>query len=60
VLITVGLEDLVCPPSTIFAVYNRIAAPKDLAILPFGVHEHVPTHHVEKLKAARRYLLDRN
>jgi cephalosporin-C deacetylase len=58
-VITVGLEDLTCPPSTIFAVYNRISGPKDLAIFPFGVHEHVPMHHVEKLKAARRYLLDR-
>ncbi|HWE62030.1 MAG TPA: alpha/beta fold hydrolase [Chloroflexota bacterium] len=57
VLITVGLQDLVCPPSTIFAVYNRITAPKDLAIFPFGVHEIPQAHHVEKLKAARRHLL---
>ena len=56
VLITVGLQDLICPPSTIFAVYNRIGASKDLAIFPFSGHEGSPTHHVEKLRAARRYL----
>lgn len=59
VLITVGLQDLICPPSTIFAVHNRTMAPKDLAIFPFSGHEVPPAHHVEKLKAARRYLLGR-
>jgi len=30
----VGLMDNICPPSTQFAVYNRIRAPKRMVIYP--------------------------
>jgi cephalosporin-C deacetylase len=57
ILMTVGLQDLVCPPSTIFATYHRIdSREKDLKIYPFGAHEVYPPHHVEKLRWARRIL----
>jgi cephalosporin-C deacetylase len=57
VLMTVGLQDLICPPSTIFAVYNRLSsAEKDLRIYPYGVHEAFPTHHERRLAWARRIL----
>jgi cephalosporin-C deacetylase len=56
VLMTVGLQDLVCPPSTIFGVYNQITAPKQIAVYPFNGHETVPAHHIEKLRAVRQYL----
>jgi cephalosporin-C deacetylase len=43
-LVSVGLWDEICPPSTIFAVYNRITATKDLDIFSFGEHEQFPAH----------------
>ncbi len=42
VLMFVGLMDNVCPPSTQFAAYNRITAPKDLVIYPDYWHEGLP------------------
>ncbi|MBI2940462.1 MAG: acetylxylan esterase [Chloroflexi bacterium] len=57
VLMTVGLQDLICPPSTVYAAYNRIQSPKELRVYPFGAHEAFPTHHEHKLRWARRYLL---
>ncbi len=38
-LFAVGLMDDVCPPSTQFAAYNRIAGPKSLRIYPDYGHE---------------------
>ncbi len=45
------LWDDICPPSTIFGVYNHITAEKHIEIYPFHKHE-VPYDHVE-----RRYRL---
>jgi len=56
VLMTVGLQDLITPPSTIFAVYNRISTEKELRIYPYGGHESFPTHHIHKLAWAKRIL----
>ena len=56
VLMTVGLRDAICPPSTIFAVYNRIKSEKELRIYPYGGHEAFPSHHEQKLRWARRIL----
>ena len=57
VLMTVGLQDLVCPPSTVFAVYNRLSSSeKDLRVYPYGVHEGFASHHEQKLAWARRIL----
>jgi len=41
-LVTVGLMDTICPPSTIFAAYNHITAPKELVLAPFGEHASFP------------------
>ncbi len=41
-LMLVGLMDTVCPPSTQFAAYNKITAPKDLLIYPDFGHEDPP------------------
>ena len=46
-LLSVGLMDEICPPSTVFAAYNEISAGKDLAVHPFTGHE-VPAPHVER------------
>jgi cephalosporin-C deacetylase len=38
----IGLMDTVCPPSTQFAVYNRINSPKSMAVYPDFGHEPLP------------------
>lgn len=40
------LWDDICPPSTIFAVYNHITAEKSMEIYPYHKHE-VPYEHAE-------------
>jgi cephalosporin-C deacetylase len=45
VLLGVGLMDTVCPPSTQFAAYNKITAPKRLEIFPDFGHEGLPGLH---------------
>ena len=42
VLMAVGLIDEVCPPSTQFAAYNKIASKKDLSVYPDFGHEGLP------------------
>jgi cephalosporin-C deacetylase len=42
VLMGVGLMDTICPPSTQFAAYNKITAPKSLLVYPDYGHEHLP------------------
>lgn len=42
VMMGVGLMDNVCPPSTQFAAFNKIAAPKRTVIYPDFGHEALP------------------
>jgi cephalosporin-C deacetylase len=42
VMMGVGLMDTICPPSTQFAAYNKITAPKRLEVYPDFGHEHLP------------------
>lgn len=42
VLMFTGLMDTICPPSTQFAAYNKIRAPKDMVIYPDFTHEPLP------------------
>ncbi|MGV3617535.1 MAG: acetylxylan esterase [Fimbriimonas sp.] len=42
VMMGVGLMDAVCPPSTQFAAYNKIAGPKRTVIYPDFGHEGLP------------------
>lgn len=42
ILMSVGLMDTVCPPSTQFAAYNKITSEKHLAIYPDFAHEDLP------------------
>ena len=41
-LMGVGLMDTICPPSTQFAAYNKITAPKDMVLYPDYAHENIP------------------
>lgn len=36
---TVGLMDVVCPPSTVYAAYNHYAGAKDMVVYPFNGHD---------------------
>lgn len=42
ILLSVGLMDTICPPSSQFAAYNRIRSKKDLLIYPDFGHEGLP------------------
>ena len=45
-IISNGLWDDICPPSTIYAVYNHITAQKQIELYPFHKHE-IPYEHWE-------------
>jgi cephalosporin-C deacetylase len=56
-LFSVALMDEICPPSTVFATYNRWAGPKDINVWPYNNHEGGETFQtVEKLKFLEKYL----
>jgi cephalosporin-C deacetylase len=47
-LVSVGLKDPVCPADTVYAVYNRIRAPKRIDAYPFGEHDGGGSYHEER------------
>jgi cephalosporin-C deacetylase len=51
-LVSVALRDTITPPSTVFAAYNAITAPKEIVVLPYADHSQVPTSHAERQLAA--------
>ena len=55
-LVTVGLEDTVCPPSTVFAAYNHIRSPKQIDVFRYYKHEIPEAHSVAKFRWANHYL----
>jgi len=55
-LVTAGLEDMVCPPSTVFAAYNHIPAPKSIDVFRYYAHEVPGSHSVTKFAWANYYL----
>ena len=44
-LFCVGLMDTICPPSSQFAAYNKMTAPKELVVYPDFGHEGLPGHN---------------
>lgn len=42
VLWGIGLMDTICPPSSQFAAYNKIASPKRMEVFPDFAHENLP------------------
>jgi cephalosporin-C deacetylase len=56
VLMDVGLQDDICPPSSVFGAYNKITAPKEIKVYPYHNHEVVEALWEEKLRWAHRYL----
>lgn len=55
-LLSVGLMDEVCPPSTVYAAYNEITAPKEIAVFPFSGHTPPRVHDERKLRHLRTHL----
>jgi len=45
-LFSVGLEDEITPPSTVFAAYNEYAGPKEIRVWPYSGHEAAELQHV--------------
>jgi cephalosporin-C deacetylase len=59
VLMNVGLQDVTCPPSTIYAAFNNLASEeKEIKVFPYNGHEGNPTHVLDKLAWARRLVFD--
>jgi len=57
-LFSVGLMDMICPPSTVFAAYNHYNGPKDIRVYSYNNHEGGGNYHtVEKLKYLTRLWL---
>lgn len=55
-LISVGLVDDICAPSSIFATYNHLECEKDIAIFRYHNHEDIPAHWRTKFAWAQTYL----
>lgn len=50
-LFSVGLMDMICPPSTVYAAYNHWAGPKDIRVYPYNQHEGGGNFHtIEKVR----------
>ena len=56
VWVSVGLMDDICPPSTVFAVYNALTVPKQIVVHPFGVHRVTRQHDELRLRFLRQRL----
>ena len=56
-LFSVSLMDMICPPSTILAAYNRICAPKEIRLYTYNEHEGGgPFQAAERLRFAAQHL----
>ncbi len=50
-LYSTAMMDMTCPPSTVFAAYNHLNAPKDIKVYRFNEHEGGGQHHtLEKIR----------
>jgi cephalosporin-C deacetylase len=56
-LVSVGLMDIICPPSTVFAAYNEIGATdKEIAVYPYSGHSWPNAHAERQLRHLRERL----
>ena len=49
-IISCALKDIVCPPSTVFAVYNHIESEKNMEFLPYSGHDYVTINWFDEKK----------
>jgi cephalosporin-C deacetylase len=58
ILVSVGLIDTICPPSTVFAAYHHLkSSQKELAVYPGLGHEEPNIHVERKMKFATAHLM---
>ncbi len=56
VLVSVGLQDTICPPECTYAAYNKISSVKEMAVYPQAGHEGGKLEHrVRKLEFLKRF-----
>lgn len=56
-MFSVGLEDEITPPSTVFAAYNEYAGPKEIRVWPYSGHEASEADQIlERLEFAARHV----
>jgi cephalosporin-C deacetylase len=56
VLVSCGLKDTVCPPECTYAAYNKITAPKEMAVYPLAGHEGgKQEHQTRKLEFVKKF-----
>jgi len=46
-LFSVGLADVTCPPSTVYAAYNNYAGPKRICVYPYNGHDAGQGYHAQ-------------
>ncbi len=57
VLMLTGLMDVICPPSTQFAAYNKMMAEKEMVIYPDFGHEYLPDTDERTFAFMNKHLL---
>jgi cephalosporin-C deacetylase len=61
VLMSVGLQDRTCPPSTVFAVHHHLSCEaRELCVYPYHDHENIDAHWARKIAWANHYLMDKD
>ena len=48
--VSVGLQDLICPPSTVFAVYNNMKCKKHIQVYNYAGHDFIGVHNDDRIK----------
>ena len=56
-LVSAGLVDDICAPSSVFAMYNWLQCEKEIEVYRYHNHEDIPVHWRSKLAWAQKYLL---
>lgn len=56
-LFSVARNDHVCPPSTVYAAYNALTGPKEIAVYPFNGHEGGMRHQTWRRLGWLRHIL---
>ena len=55
-LLDVGLQDSVCPPSSVYAVYNNMKCKKEIDVYKYAIHEWLNPHKEKCLEWIARNL----
>lgn len=58
VLVVTGLMDDTCPPSSVFAAYNKLGGPKEIILYPDYAHEYMPDYDDICFARLLQYLQD--